>query len=79
MSSFRCERCGLIFVREAPAHDTTFCDTCLDRNRRRRDLRGPAFDPRHAPLFRALARERRRASESRFMLGQAADPGWAAT
>ena len=69
-----CHRCGLIFAPEAPAGDTTVRDHCLTRLRRGR-LGRPAFDPRDAPLFRALARERRRASDPRCaLLGQPAGP-----
>ena len=70
-----CHRCGLIFAPEAPAGDTPVCDHCLSRLRRGR-LGRPAYDPRDAPLFRALARERQRASDPRCaLLGQPADVG----
>jgi hypothetical protein len=70
----RCRRCGLIFAPETPAGDTTVCDHCLGLLRRGK-LGRPAPGPRDAPLFRALARERRRASDPRCVLGLPAGPG----
>ena len=74
MPMFCCDRCGLIFVREAPGHNTTICDHCLGRMRRGK-LGRSVFDARDAPLFRALARDGQRAGYPRFMLGQPAGPG----
>jgi hypothetical protein len=75
MPLFRCEKCGLIFAGERSVRGTSVvCDPCLSRLRHGRPAR-TAFDERDAPLFRAIARDRQRTHESRFMLGLPPDPG----
>jgi hypothetical protein len=72
----RCGRCGLIFAREdASAHGPPACEPCLRLTRRGRRGRS-GFDPRDAPLFRALAAHRPPPpGGARPVLGMAADPG----
>ncbi len=73
----RCGRCGLIFAREdVPAHGPSTCEPCLRLTRRGRRGRS-GFDPRDAPLFRALAAQHRRPPPDgpRPVLGLAAGPG----
>ena len=69
-----CLRCGLIFAPEAPAGDAAVCERCLGRLRRGGPFRS-GFDPRDAPLFRAVAGQGRRADGLRCALGLPAGPG----
>jgi hypothetical protein len=79
LSLSRCGRCGLVFARcedDTSAAGPPACDPCLRLTRRGRRAR-PGFDPRDAPLFRALAAQHRRPPPDgpRPVLGLAAGPG----
>jgi hypothetical protein len=75
MPLFRCEKCGLIFAGERSVRGRSIvCDPCLSRLRRGPPAR-TTFDDRDAPLFRAIARDRQRTHDPRFMLGLSPAPG----
>ena len=76
MAVLRCCKCGLIFAPEDPeSRAGRVCEHCLRRIRRGRQGR-QVFDPRDAPLFRALARERHRPADPKAAaLGQPAGLG----
>ena len=75
MPLFRCEKCGLIFAGERSLRGPSIvCDPCLSRLRQSRPAR-TTFDERDAPLFRAIARDRQRVQDPRFMLGLPTGPG----